>query len=94
MLRYHGSSHNFFLLQSLSDAAANVVYQMKRAKSVRKKGTESCHDGELSSDITKTHERSFKCETSHIGCYINLKLWTMNTAWNICNIKYMQTMCR
>uniref|UniRef100_A0A8C1WJZ2 Si:dkey-9k7.3 n=1 Tax=Cyprinus carpio TaxID=7962 RepID=A0A8C1WJZ2_CYPCA len=45
--------------QSLSDAAANVVYQMKRAKSVRKKGTESCHDGELSSDAIKNCEQSF-----------------------------------
>uniref|UniRef100_A0A9J8AF22 Si:dkey-9k7.3 n=1 Tax=Cyprinus carpio carpio TaxID=630221 RepID=A0A9J8AF22_CYPCA len=44
---------------SLSDAAANVVYQMKRAKSVRKKGTESCHDGELSSDAIKNCEQSF-----------------------------------
>lgn len=88
MLGYHGLSHQIFSPPESLRCGGQGGLPNEESEEREWKGTESCHAGALSSDVTKAHLNMKPV----IGCYFNHKLWTMNTAWNICNIKYMQTM--
>lgn len=59
MLRYHGSPHQIFSPPESLRCGGQGGLPNEESEERERKATESCHDGELSSDAIKNCEQSF-----------------------------------